>query len=137
MGQNGWTCNMREDTFTGIKNSIRCFWIIHTSKVVQQLTYFRLYVWYIIFHAVFVPFLLIVLCFRTVDGPSAGCKVSLELFTSTVLMFLLVLHYCLMGVVSLCLMVAGGCLVQVWLWFRWLSFPLLLGTSTGWSILEL
>ena len=50
---------MREGTFIGIKNRIRCPWIIQMSKVVQQFTYFRLYVWYIVLHAVIVPFCLI------------------------------------------------------------------------------
>ena len=45
-------------------HSIRCPGIIKTSKVVQQFTYFRLHVWFIIFHVVIVPFFLIGFVFQ-------------------------------------------------------------------------
>ena len=62
---------------------------------------------------------------------------SLELTIPTLLILLLGLKSCVMDVFSLCLVVVVGCLVQVRLRFCWLPFPLLLGTSTGWPIVEL
>ena len=46
-------------------------------------------------------------------GLSAACKISLELTISSVLILLLGSESCVMGLLSLCLVVAGGCFVQV------------------------